>query len=130
MREPDVISPNFSVREGPTSAIPKSSVFAEGPFAPSVIDDNRLFHGTVVVKPAEEHGGIPVPIRRFPVTVAPNDFWFVRGDDLLKFRHSLLHHKVVCSKSPLFVLSMREFHRIIADDSTNNESETFINAHR
>lgn len=47
------------------------SMFAQSLLSPSVISDNVVFDGTIVVQPRQKLGRLPVAAVRFPLSVRP-----------------------------------------------------------
>ena len=59
------------------SAGVKVTMFARDSRTPSIVNDHLIFDRTIVVKPSQEIGGVPVHIVRLPIAIRPNDTWLV-----------------------------------------------------
>ena len=89
-----------------TGAIPETTMFAEGAFAPSIIDNYGFSDRALIVEPAKKESGVPIPRRRFPIPIAPYHFWFIRCYNFLQLWHSLAGNKIIGLEAVCLVLKV------------------------
>eukprot|EP00916_Digyalum_oweni_P013215 GHVL01021716.1.p2 GENE.GHVL01021716.1~~GHVL01021716.1.p2 ORF type:complete len:106 (-),score=3.96 GHVL01021716.1:798-1115(-) len=77
------------------------------PLPPAVIGHNGVFHGTFIVEPGDEVGGVPVNVGCLPVAVRPDHLGLVLVHDLEQLRHRFTSHEVLCGKVVGLVLKIQ-----------------------